>query len=187
MNQLDQYKFLTFKTVAVLEFVMKMCEKAQFLLKIDDDVFLNPPEILNYINYHQNETRKLYGFIFGNRTAIRDNRNKYKMRFDEYFGAKFPDYLNGPFIMMKTDLIPELYYTSLETKFFRFEDLFLTGFVALRLNIELVNVNGIFANLNRYENVKKIRYLIAYKMHRRIHLVYDLWKYQGNYNKVDLF
>jgi hypothetical protein len=45
----DTYRKLTLKTLHILDWASTYCTKAQYLLKTDDDMFLNIPNILNFI------------------------------------------------------------------------------------------------------------------------------------------
>lgn len=180
---MENYNRLTHKTVAILEYVMKKCAQVEFAVKVDDDIYINVPALLNYIDDHKDESRKLYGFPFVEKKTIRNRQSKFRIKHVAYRGSDFPKFLNGPFYMMKSDLIPELYITALETKYFRLEDVFLTGFVALQLGLELVAMEGIYPNLEEFKNISDIDYVICYVMHEKTDLIFDLWKAEPNINK----
>jgi len=49
----DSYRNLTLKTVHMLDWVQSYCSHAKFFMKTDDDVFLNVPAILNFLDLVQ--------------------------------------------------------------------------------------------------------------------------------------
>lgn len=157
---------------------MKKCSNAEFVVKIDDDIFLNIPTLLNYIEDHQNDTRKMYGHVFLKPPPYRDPTSKFYTSMSAYSGKYFPSYLNGPFYMLKNDLIADLYYTALTTPFFKFEDIFMSGFVSVQLGADQVQMEGIFLNYGKYEEIKDIDYLISYQMNKRVEKIFEIWSYQ---------
>lgn len=140
INLLEDYYNLTYKTVAMLEFVISHCQGAKFLMKLDDDIFVNIPKILMFLESHRNDKRKIYGNLLEGKDPIRDQTNKYFASEIEYSGNIYPNYVNGPSYLMTTDILHELYNTSLNTPYLKYEDVFLTGLVAQQLNIDIVNV-----------------------------------------------
>lgn len=135
----ENYYGLTYKTVAMLELVSKHCKDAKFLMKLDDDTYLNLPRILRFLANHKNDKRKIYGTLGYEKKPVRDETDKYFVRKDEYSGDVYPDYISGGSYLITSDIISELYITSLNTPYLKYEDVFLTGIVAHQLDIDLVN------------------------------------------------
>ncbi len=46
----DSYDNLTLKTMSTLEWVDTYCNQSQFILKTDDDMFINMPNLINFIS-----------------------------------------------------------------------------------------------------------------------------------------
>ncbi|XP_029155967.1 beta-1,3-galactosyltransferase 2-like [Nylanderia fulva] len=49
---LDSYSNLTLKTISTLQWVDTYCSKVKYLLKTDDDMFINVPRLLAFVNKH---------------------------------------------------------------------------------------------------------------------------------------
>lgn len=66
-RSIDDYYNLTLKTISLLEWVDKYCSRAAFILKIDDDVFLNGEKLFSFIDEHRAEEREkiIYGRLAG--------------------------------------------------------------------------------------------------------------------------
>jgi hypothetical protein len=57
----DSYNNLTLKTISMLEWVDKECPKASFILKTDDDMFINVPKLLSFTEKKHGDKRTIYG------------------------------------------------------------------------------------------------------------------------------
>lgn len=60
-NFVDSYNNLTLKTISMLEWVDKECPKASFILKTDDDMFINVPKLLSFTEKKHGDKRTIYG------------------------------------------------------------------------------------------------------------------------------
>lgn len=49
-NFMDSYDNLTLKTMATLEWIDTYCNQSEFVLKTDDDMFINVPNLLKFID-----------------------------------------------------------------------------------------------------------------------------------------
>lgn len=176
---------MTYKTVAVLEFIMKKCPNVQFVARVDDNVFVNIPVVMRFIERHKKDERKIYGLTQIHFPTVRNISYPNYLLKKEYKAMHLPDYLAGPFYFMKGNLVPELYYTSLKTQFFKLEDIFLTGFVAPQLGLKLVHLRGIFDNGKKFKEISEIDYLVCYFLLNKLNLIYYLWSFTSEYNKAE--
>ncbi len=55
-NFLDSYRNLTLKTLMGIRWASIYCANAKFIVKIDDDVVLNPYFLVNYLDNNTNLT-----------------------------------------------------------------------------------------------------------------------------------
>ncbi|CAG7726415.1 unnamed protein product [Allacma fusca] len=104
-NFRESYLNLTVKTLRMLKWTIQNCHDARFVVKIDDDVHLNLPRFIEYLQKVPDAE---------SRTLIAD------------FAAGF-------FYVLGTDAVPKIFNASLRTPLFHLEDVFLTGFVASAL------------------------------------------------------
>ncbi|KAK5639684.1 hypothetical protein RI129_012176 [Pyrocoelia pectoralis] len=138
---IDTYSNLTLKSIAMLKWVKDYCVEAKYLLKSDDDVFINVPRLLKFISNNKSKERAIYGRINKNSKPIRYKQAKHYISHEEYKPRAFPAYANGPAYLIPGHLVEELYYSSLNHKIIRLEDVFLTGIVALHLRIQRIHVD----------------------------------------------
>ncbi|SPP82061.1 beta-1,3-galactosyltransferase 5-like [Drosophila guanche] len=119
---IDSYFNLTLKTISSLEWVDAHCPHAKYILKTDDDMFINVPRLLEFIDGHKDK-RTIYGRVVDGQQSDRSSE------------PKFPKYATGVAYLLTGDVVHELYMQSLSSSYFPQEDIFITGIMAERLNI----------------------------------------------------
>ncbi|XP_053959619.1 uncharacterized protein LOC128864126 [Anastrepha ludens] len=173
-NFIDSYTNLTLKTISTLEWVDLHCQQAKFILKTDDDMFINVPKLLQFIDNHAKEKRVIYGRLAKQWKPIRNKKSKYYVSTDQFSQPLFPPFTTGPAYLITSDVIHSLYNRCLQQVYLKLEDVFTTGIVAQQLGIKRVHANE-FLNRRIAFNPCNIRKLIS------VHMVksneqFDLWK-----------
>lgn len=171
---IDSYNNLTLKTISSLEWVDKHCSRAKFILKTDDDMFINIPKLLTYLDAHAKDTRTIYGRLAKKWKPIRNKKSKYYVSKEQFSDAVYPSFTTGPAYVLTRDIIHDLYMRSLQQVYLKLEDVFTTGIVAEILKIRRVHGNE-FLNRRIAFNPCNIRKTIS------VHMIksneqFDLWK-----------
>ncbi|XP_050089824.1 ionotropic receptor 93a-like [Anopheles aquasalis] len=139
-NFIDSYKNLTLKTISLLEWTKLHCSNASFLLKTDDDMFINVPKLLQFMEVHNNQRRTIFGRLAKKWKPIRNKKSKYYVSPEQYYPPVFPPFTTGPAYLLTADIISELFEKSLSQTYLKLEDVYTTGIVAQLLNIRRTNV-----------------------------------------------
>lgn len=173
---IDTYDNLTLKTISMLEWVDNYCPKVAFVLKTDDDMYINVNRLLAFIDKHKPDQRAIYGRLAKKWKPIRNKKSKYYISPQQYKPAVFPDFTTGPAYLFPAKLAKELYTAALNHTYFKLEDVFVTGIVANGLKIKRVHVPE-FLNKRVSLTPCSVQKGIS------IHMVkggeqYDLWKKQ---------
>ncbi|XP_058713282.1 beta-1,3-galactosyltransferase 4 [Poecile atricapillus] len=93
---LDTYANLTWKTLLLLRWSRSCCEGTPFLLKADDDVFVNVPAVAAYLTERTAPPSRLYlGRVHWRVTPNRDPRSRHHVPARLYPGGSFPPYCSG--------------------------------------------------------------------------------------------
>jgi hypothetical protein len=186
-NFIDAYRNMTYKHVMALKWFKYYCHrKPNFLLKTDDDVFVNTPFLY----------RSLENLILENQTIIVDSQKKlplflapknlilckksenlkalryevkWKVTYEEYNPEYYPPYCLGYAILYTADVVDQLYKKAQEAKYFWIDDVFVTGIVANELNISVTDGGDYFLTKNQMEDILandnekelKLEFLIA--------------------------
>lgn len=171
---IDSYNNLTLKTISALEWVDQNCPQAKFVLKTDDDMFINVPKLMAFLEKHQKDKRVIFGRLAKKWKPIRNKKSKYYVSSGQFAAMIFPPFTTGPAYVMSADVIHDLYIKALQQTYLKLEDVFTTGIVAQQLGIKRIHVNE-FLNRRIAFNPCNIRKTIS------VHMIksneqFDLWK-----------
>ena len=152
---IDSYRNLTLKSVAMLHLIASRCSHAKMVLKVDDDVLLNAPALLNFVR-----TTNCTGTFFGRLAhrwipVLEPGQKNYCPQLVCYTGLTYPDFVIGPAYLFDSRLAePILDYTIQHiNSVIYIEDVYITGIVAQELNIPRYRLfhHEIFPPSNRCE------------------------------------
>lgn len=73
----DTYNNLTLKSVVLLKWVTSNCETSKYLMKTDDDMFINIPKLLETLNARPKSNGTLIGCLICGAKPISDPKNKW--------------------------------------------------------------------------------------------------------------
>ncbi|KAL5282030.1 hypothetical protein ACFFRR_005351 [Megaselia abdita] len=174
-NFIDSYNNLTLKTISMLEWLDKNCNNPlpKFILKTDDDMFINVPKLLLFIDKHSTEKKTIYGRLAKKWKPIRNKNSKYYVAPSQFSSTVFPHFTTGPAYLLSSDIVHDLYEKCLEETYLKLEDVFTTGIVSQKLNIKRVHVNE-FLNRRIPFNPCNIRKAISVHMIKPNEQI-DLW------------
>lgn len=147
----DSYENVTLKTISLMEWVNTHCSLVPFILKCDDDMFINIPLLLILLVKQQQAKHTIFGHLAHQWLPFRNVTSKYFLSKSEYEADILPDFISGPAYLVTQDSVHILYEQALEMTFFKLEDVFMTGFVASRIGIRLVNVDELTKPKNPYD------------------------------------
>ncbi|XP_074652844.1 beta-1,3-galactosyltransferase 5-like [Tubulanus polymorphus] len=139
MDMLDKYTRLTEKSVAFLRWVMTRAKSAKYVMKVDDDVFVNVPNLLRAFNETSRATKRFFlCHRIHNNPVVRDVNSKWYISKREFSADIYPDYCAGNGYTFSNDITEELFSTAKSLPYFPMEDVFVTGIVRLQINANLV-------------------------------------------------
>ncbi len=156
----DSYRNLSLKSVSMLKWVKDHCQSVQFLLKTDDDVFINTRTLLSDL-HNIVHTRFILGNIIAGAQPSRDRTSKWYTPEHLYPDARYPKYISGTAYVVSGDLISDLYKVAVSDKPFVWEDVFITGMCAQKLHDVTHVFNAKFGFKKRISDPCMFRILIT--------------------------
>lgn len=138
----DTYNNLTLKSVMMLKWVTTNCGQAKYLMKTDDDMFVNIPTLTKTLRSRLQTTGTLLGSLICNAKPILDPNNKWYTPKYMYSEKIYPNYLSGTGYVMSLDVALKLYHAALTTPLLHLEDVYITGLCAKRAKVRPVNHPG---------------------------------------------
>ena len=92
----DGYRNLPLKTLALMHYFHSHCHKAKYLLKVDDDVFVSVPKLVDTVeNLSQTGNFSLGGRLCLNTVPDKNRATKYFISESDFIGDIYPPYLSG--------------------------------------------------------------------------------------------
>ena len=156
----EQYHKLVLKSLAMLDWFYECCRTAQFLLKIDDDVFLNLPKVVNILKRaqekNQSEENLLFGRYEANRRPPRNKKGKWYIPKEIYSKDKLPAFVNGAAYAMSKMAVQQIRSQCAKTTLVNIEDIFLTGICREKTEVKAVYDPRFCISLRKVEYVPEI-------------------------------
>lgn len=137
----DSYYNLSTKTISMLKWVSNNCNKVKYVLKTDDDIYVNAPALFQRLETF-NDTIAIYGQLAHRWRPIRYKKSKWYVPFRNYPWAHYPDFVAGPAYFLTGSAVPRLFRVANRMKPFFLEDVFVTGLVAIVAGIPRIDQAG---------------------------------------------
>ena len=162
---IDSYANLSIKSFALLKWALNFCPCAMYILKIDDDVFVNTFQlfrlvdsihfnrlvlssaILNNLLLNQSTidlsiNTSIYCHVKRHSPVLRITRNAVPM--SVYKEEFYPPFCSGYAYLMKRDALEAIYSKALKSSYFINEDVLITGFLAGQAGLRHTFLNSIY-------------------------------------------
>ncbi|XP_032997697.1 beta-1,3-galactosyltransferase 4 [Lacerta agilis] len=121
---LDTYANLTLKTLALLGWAATCCPGASFVVKADDDVFLNLPALARHLGALPSPPPPYLGRIHWWVGPNRDPRSRHHVPAPLYPGDTFPPYCSGTAYVLSGEAVPALLGAARHVPLVPLEDVF---------------------------------------------------------------
>lgn len=167
----ESFKNLTYKAILSVRWINDYCSQARYVLKVDDDVFVNIFLLLEmYLPQIFNKQHAIVCHLKLNGTHGIERRPtmKWAVPANILKGLKFyPQFCSGYAILLTGSLIPELYSKSFISDVFANDDVYMYGVVAgLIKNITYIPAENVFtlnqnSALEEYSGNGNINYIVA--------------------------
>ena len=145
---IDTYRNLTYKAIMGLKWISRHCNHAKFVLKSDDDIFINIFNLYNHLHSLSKQKmdlkKLLLCHVWYRMKVVRDPKSKWYVSRAEFRDNYFPPYCSGSAFVMTPDTVDVMYRESLKTPFFWVDDFYITGMLAQRLKLRHRRFNTVY-------------------------------------------
>lgn len=154
-NFMDAYRNMTYKHIMALKWFVYNCSKLKYLLKTDDDVFVNTPAVYEFLQ--NNDTHQTTNYLFCIKTegarVKRSYRSKWRVSTKEFPGRYYPPYCPGFSILYSRDVVFRLYREAQQLPYFWIDDVHVTGTLAQHINLYITKVGKYYMNSEKRDNI----------------------------------
>ncbi|XP_074101847.1 beta-1,3-galactosyltransferase 5 [Cotesia typhae] len=137
-NFIDAYRNMTYKHVMALKWATYHCPSAKYILKLDDDVFVHTPAMIDFLKHGLSPwgaRRLILCDPLSTGAVKRSWRSKWRVSPQEYPGRRYPAYCAGWAILYSPDSVFLLYKEAQREPYFWIDDVHITGTVARKVNL----------------------------------------------------
>lgn len=156
MDFVDSYANLSLKSTLMLGWMLSHCSTVKFLVKTDDDTFLNAPLLLKDLRKTVH-SRFIMGNVIALAQPVRTPNAKWFTSLATFNRSAYPTYVSGAAYVISVDAIEQLYSASRKVPLFWLEDVYVTGLLAGSAKIPLI-FNGKFDGFKDFPSVCSLRY-----------------------------
>jgi hypothetical protein len=122
----DSYTNLTLKVMMGLKWVTKYCSRAEYVVKIDQDMFLHVPNLVNFLKtYPIPQPGVVIGFQNTNAKVLRTG--KWGVDRKSFPLNTYPNYTNGNCYVISGKVVPGMLQAAERMPYIFIEDAFITG------------------------------------------------------------
>lgn len=121
---MDVFFNLTRKEIGFLSWFSQKCSNAQFVLKGDDDVFVNTDNLVKFLRAHKPDHHLFTGYIHGHGGPSRDRNSKYFIPVEIYQNESYPPFPSGGGYLMSRQTVLGLNAAAQKRPLFPLDDVF---------------------------------------------------------------
>nr|KAG5713553.1 hypothetical protein BaRGS_024601 [Batillaria attramentaria] len=140
-NMIDSYANLTLKMLVAMQWAVTSCPEFQFLLKADEDTFVNLSLLMDLLTELMDggHTSFILGYNHLQHKPATSRQGRWNVSRRVYSLDDFPRYVYGHSYVTSADVLPSMLYLAQRMPYFPPEDAFLTGVLAVALNVTRIH------------------------------------------------
>ncbi|XP_057368016.2 beta-1,3-galactosyltransferase 5-like [Daphnia carinata] len=139
----DVYNSLPRKVLGTLNWLHANCSKVDFAFKVDDDVYVNVRNLVQFVRNHHRSYHSVFGYGNFDRVPMRlgdamsPEHVKWTITFEEYPWNTYPNYMSGPAYVLHGSTIRLLLAACQTTPMIRLEDVYITSMCAEKAGVKM--------------------------------------------------
>lgn len=138
----DKYMNLTYKTIMAFKWASTKCKQAKFIMKTDDDMFVNLNSVKNVVAVHGSSLQTAVGgACHMSAGPIRDRNSKWYASKISYPRNSYPGFCSGTGYVTSMNVASKIYEVSRHVPFFHLEDVYVALCIK-RLGYKLKPIAG---------------------------------------------
>ncbi|XP_060079870.1 beta-1,3-galactosyltransferase 1-like [Ylistrum balloti] len=121
----DSYSNLTYKTMMAFKWASTKCKEAKFVMKTDDDMYVNIPNIITAAKARKDQLQTSVGGACHQKAQpIRDQRSKWYASKRSFPGSHYPGFCSGTGYVTSMNVVTKVFEVSQHVPFFHLEDVY---------------------------------------------------------------
>ncbi|ESO97450.1 hypothetical protein LOTGIDRAFT_74895, partial [Lottia gigantea] len=137
----DKYRRINYKSVSILKWCSNYCLNSRYIAKVDEDMFLDLPNLLSLLNSIE-IPKVILGFVISNGKPIRNTKHKWYVSEQIYRYEHYPVYISGTTYVISSDLLSGLLLAASQSPTIPNEDVYITGICGKKAGATLLGHCG---------------------------------------------
>ena len=145
---IEDYWNLTYKTMFGVTYANFYCQNANYVFKVDDDVFVRPEKLVPLIDGLP-QSNFFGGNCIKKGKPHRTKKSKWYISKTEYPRLRYPPFCFGPAYFFSGDITSHLFNATLELQYFKLEDVYM-GLCIEKAGKTVQSVSGVSNTSPKY-------------------------------------
>lgn len=174
---LDSYRNLTYKFVYGMRWVLLHCPAVRWAVKIDDDVFLNPTRLYQYLKIVMPLAHgAIHCSVYVGNDVIRNPHSRHYLSRQEYRQRAFPPHCHGWLIILPATVMRSLYMGAFRVPRHSIDDVYVTGDVAKKVGVRHVDMTPLLDDDNVFGVLRGDMLALLFNGRCTWSTRFELWK-----------
>lgn len=135
----DTYRKITQKLMMAFHWASK--QNFKYLLKTDDDVYVNIPSLINWINTTPHPDKQLYAGVLYKANIVRDPLHRHYVSWTDLPQVQYPWYPKGALYVLSSGIVRDMVRIASHIRMITVDDAYV-GVLASHLGIKPVTLHG---------------------------------------------
>ena len=135
----DTYRNITQKLMMAFQWASK--QSYEYLLKTDDDVYINIPSLITWINTRENPDEPLYAGVLYRANIVRDPLHRHFVRWADLQQVRYPWYPKGALYVLSSEVVQDMVKIANRVKMITVDDAYV-GVLASYLGVKPIRLHG---------------------------------------------
>ena len=135
----DSYRNITQKLMMAFKWASQ--QNYKYLLKTDDDVYINIPSLIEWIKNQANPTEPLYAGVLYRANVIRDPSHRHFVAWKDLPQKSYPWYPKGALYVLSSEVVQDMVQITSRVKMITVDDAYV-GILASYLGVKPVYLDG---------------------------------------------
>ncbi|XP_046453458.1 uncharacterized protein LOC124201058 isoform X3 [Daphnia pulex] len=140
VNMIDRYVNLSVKVASLFNWVDTYCPRVDYVLKVDDDVYVNVHNLATVLHSLTVADQSIYGRQCGGNIPDRKG-GKWMTSYENWPWQKFPIYFQGAGVVIAGSAVRPILAAMQVTPYFIWDDMYLVGLCAVKAKVQLRTSN----------------------------------------------
>ncbi|KFD67201.1 hypothetical protein M514_07568 [Trichuris suis] len=186
-NFTDTYHNLSLKGISWLNWAAKYCPMAKYILKVDDDMYVNTFAIMRFFRKHEplkSSTKAFYCFVWRGIGVERYKGARWYVSYEEFNRSVYPTYCSGSSYILFMQAVQPLIDSVERTPFLWIDDIYITGVLANAANVKHIDIGSIYKFQEESDKHFFDTTIVFWHLPSSLNRQYALWKKTLEFCKI---